>query len=296
MSHINPWRARGPLLYAHQGGAGEAPANTMHAFHTALRAGATALELDVHATADGHLVVLHDDTVDHTTQGTGAVHTLTRDAVKRLDAAYRFTPAGQTPGRGAPHPLRGIATGHRPPPPGARPEDFTIPLLAEVLRTFPGVPINIDIKTTAPATPPYEHLLARLLAEHGRDDDVIVASFHDEALAAFAETGSPVPTSAGPTRTAEFWEAVQRDGEGIDLPEHQALQVPVTYGDLTVVDERFVAAAHRRDLAVHVWTIDDPATMHWLLDLGVDGIVTDRPSVAQRVFAERGTPPDRSSD
>ena len=284
----NTWRARGPLLYAHQGGAAEAPANTLHAFHTAVRAGATALEIDVHATADGHLVVLHDDTVDHTTQGTGAVHTLTRDEIKRLDAAYWFTPAGDTADGAPRHPLRGISTGQRPPPPGARPEHFTIPLLTEVLRAFPGVPINIDIKTTAPATPPYEHLLAHLLAEHGRGDDTIVASFHDEALTAFAATGSPVPTSAGPGRTAQFWEAVQRGDEGIALPEHQALQVPITYGELTVVDARFVAAAHRRDLAVHVWTVDDPATMHWLLDLGVDGIVTDRPSVGQRVFAERG--------
>lgn len=283
----NPWRARGPLLYAHQGGAGEAPANTLHAFHTALQAGASALELDVHATADGHLVVLHDDTVDHTTQGTGPVHTLTRDEIKRLDAAHRFTPADHPPDSPTAHPLRGVATGDRPPPPGARPEHFTIPLLAEVLETFPGVPINVDIKTTAPATPPYEHLLARLLAEYGRGDDTMVASFHDDALAAFAATGSSVPTSAGPTCTAEFWEAVQRGDDGIDLPQHQALQVPITFGDLTVVDERFVAAAHRRDLAVHVWTVDDPATMHWLLDLGVDGIVTDRPSVAQQVFVER---------
>jgi glycerophosphoryl diester phosphodiesterase len=283
----NPWRARGPLLFAHQGGAGEAPANTIFAFAAALRAGATALELDVHATADGHLVVLHDSTVDRTTQGSGAVATLTLAQVRTLDAAYWFTPADRRGEGGAEYPWRGVATGDRPPPPGARPEHFSVPLLADVLRAFPHVPVNLDIKTTAPATPGYEHILADLLAEHDRGDDTMVASFHDEALAAFAATGSPVPTSAGTGRTAEFWTAVQSGTMGVDLPEHHALQVPITYGDVTVVDATFVAAAHARDLAVHVWTVDDAPTMHWLLDLGVDGIVTDRPSVGHQVLTER---------
>lgn len=284
----NPWRRRGPLQFAHQGGAAEAPSNTLYAFTTALRSGATALELDVHATADRHLVVLHDDTVERTTQGTGAVDTLTLEQLRRLDAAYRFAPAdGATR-----YPLRGIATGERPPPQGFAPVDFTIPLLAEVLTAFPGVPINIDIKATAPETTPYEAALAALLAEHARGNETMVASFHDTALTAFASTGSPVPTSAGPTRTAEFWGAVQQGEAGIALPEHAALQVPLTYEGLTVVDAPFVAAAHARDLAVHVWTIDDAPTMHWLLDLGVDGIVTDRPSVLRAVFDERGLTAD----
>ena len=291
-SRTNPWRARGPLLFAHQGGAAEAPSNTLYAFTTALRAGATALELDVHATADGRLVVLHDDTVDGTTQGSGAIHTLTLEQVRGLDAAYWFTPRNWTPGNGPRFPLRGIATGEQPAPAGCSPRDFTIPLLADVLQAFPGVPINIDIKTTAPQTPPYEHALAQLLGQHGRGDETMVASFHDSALAAFAATGSSVPTSAGPQRTAEFWTAVQQGEPGIDLPEHQALQVPITYEGLTVVDAAFVSAAHARDLAVHVWTVDEPDTMHRLLDLGVDGIVTDRPSVARRVFADRGLVPD----
>lgn len=282
----NPWRRRGPLHFAHQGGAGEAPSNTLYAFTTALRNGASALEMDVHATADGHLVVVHDDTVDRTTQGSGAVHTLTLAQIRGLDAAYWFTPAGSPDGG---HPLRGIATGDQPAPPGFAPQHFTIPLLAEVLTAFPGVPLNIDIKTTAPATPAYEQALADLLAEHNRSDGTMVASFHDVALARFSATGSPVPTSAGPQRTAEFWNAVQRGEPGIALPEHQALQVPITYEDLTVVDAPFVAAAHARDLAVHVWTIDDAPTMHWLLDLGVDGVVTDRPSIARAVFAQRGS-------
>lgn len=288
----NPWRRRGPLQFAHQGGAGEAPSNTFYAFTTALRSGATALELDVHATADGHLVVLHDDTVDRTTQGAGAVNTLTLEQLRSLDAAYRFLPADAPADGAGQYPLRGIATGERPPPQGFTPADFTIPLLADVLTAFPGVPINIDIKATAPETRPYEAALAALLADHGRGDDTMVASFHDSALVAFASTGSPVPTSAGPTRTAEFWGAVQEGEAGIALPDHAALQVPLTYEGLTVVDEAFVAAAHARDLAVHVWTIDDAPTMHWLLDLGVDGIVTDRPSVLRAVFAERGLAAD----
>jgi glycerophosphoryl diester phosphodiesterase len=284
---LNPWRARGPLNLAHQGGAAEAPSSTLYAFRSALQAGATALELDVHATADGHLVVVHDDTVDRTTQGTGAVHTLTLAQVRRLDAAYHFTPADWSPGHGPRHPLRGIATGRRPPPEGASPEDFTIPLLAEVLQNFPGVPLSIDIKTTAPQTPPYEHLLAELLAEHGRGEETIVASFADAALAAFAACRPAVSMSAGPERVTEFWSAVQGGAPGIELPGVHALQVPLTFGDVTVVDDPFVAGAHHRDLAVHVWTIDDAETMHGLLDLGVDGIVTDRPSLLHRVLNQR---------
>lgn len=288
----NPWRARAPLHFAHQGGAAEAPSNTLYAFATALDKGATALELDVHATADGHLVVLHDDTVDRTTQGSGAVHTLMLDDVRRLDAAYRFTPADWSAGDGPRHPLRGVATGRQPPPAGFAPGDFTIPLLAEVLTRFPGVPLNIDIKATAPQVPAYEQILADVLAEHGRGDETMVASFHEAALAAFAATGCAIPTSAGPVRTAEFWTAVQQGEPGIPLPEHLALQVPITYDELTVVDQSFVTAAHARDLAVHVWTVDDAPTMRWLLDLRVDGIVTDRPTVLHEVLRAAGVAPD----
>ena len=287
ISQRNPWVARRPLNIAHQGGAREAPANTMYAFATAVRAGAHGLELDVHMTADGHVVVLHDSTVDRTTEGSGAVDSLTLEEVQRLDAAYWFV-SGEGVVHGlAPtaYPLRGVATGDRPPPPSHQPAAFTIPTLAEVLVAFGGVHVNIDIKRTAPETAPYEHAVADLVQRHDRTGDVIVGSFSDTALSQFKTIAPEVFTAAGPADSVAFWSAAQDQG-GMALPNHLALQVPVRFEGLEVVTPAFVAAAHAHDLAIHVWTVDDAAEMARLLAMGVDGIVTDRPTVLAGVLAE----------
>ncbi len=276
----NPWVARRVMAYAHQGGAWEAPSSTLFAIRRALAAGATAIELDVHATADRELVVCHDTTVDRTTDGTGAIAELTLDQIRRLDPAYWFIPgADVTPGRpAADYPYRGRA-----------PEDpeFAVPTLRRILEAFPGVVLNLDIKRTAPVVEPYEAELARLLAEFGRTDDVIVASFLDPATDAFRALAPGVPTSAGTLGTAEFWRAVHHGTEFPDL-DAVALQVPETQGDLRVVDEALVAAAHERGLAVHVWTVNEEEAMARLLDLGVDGLISDRPTALAAVLAERG--------
>jgi glycerophosphoryl diester phosphodiesterase len=274
------WAERRVIAYAHQGGAWESPSSTLHAIRHALAAGATAIELDVHATADHELVVCHDATVDRTTEATGAIASFTLEELRRLDFSYWWIPgADVTPGRPAEeYPFRGRA-----------PEDrsFGIATLREVLEEFPGVVLNLDIKQTAPVVAPYEKTLAALLAEFGRVDDVIVASFLDPATDAFRGFAPEVPTSAGTIATAEAWRAVQAGEPMPDIPA-VAYQVPERQGDLVVVDRRFVEAAHESGKVVHVWTVDDTGSMERLLGLGVDGIISDLPTMLSGVLSAAG--------
>ncbi len=270
MSERSAWTSRRVIAYAHQGGAWESPSSTRHAIEHALDAGATGIELDVHATADGELVVCHDATVDRTTEASGMIASFTLEELRRLDFSYWWIPgADVTPGRPATdYPFRGRAPVDR---------SFGIATLREVLETFPGVVLNLDIKQTAPVVAPYEEALARLLAEFGRTDDLIVASFLDQATDAFRTFAPGIPISAGTLATAEAWRAVQA---GEDLPASPAVayQVPERQGDLVVVDEQFVEAAHRAGKAVHVWTVNDVESMRRLVGMGVDGIISDLPT------------------
>jgi glycerophosphoryl diester phosphodiesterase len=280
VSVTSAWLDRRLIAYAHQGGAWESPSSTLFAMERALAAGATAIELDVHATADGELVVCHDATVDRTTAATGGIVQFTLAELRALDFSYWFIPgADVTPGRPpADYPFRGRA----PADPA-----FGIATLREVLERFPGVLLNLDIKQTAPVVAPYEAALARVLAEFGRTDDVMVASFLDPATDAFRAVAPEVPTSAGTMATADFWRAVQA---GTPPPANPAaaFQVPERMGETVIVDEAFVAAAHRSGKAVHVWTVNDPASMERLVDLGVDGIISDLPTTLAGVLHARG--------
>ena len=272
-----PWVERRVLNYAHQGGAREAPSSTLYATRQALAAGATAVELDVHATLDRELVVCHDTTVDRTTNGTGAIAELTLDEVQSLDNAYWWSP-GEVVSQEGPWPLRSRAPAD---------EELGIPTLREVLEAFPGVILNLDIKQTAPEVEPYEGLLAELLRHYGRTDDVIVASFLDRATDAFAVLAPEIATSYGTSATAELYFAV-REGTEPPFTRHAAVQVPADFQGTRIVSEAFVATVHRMGVAVHVWTIDDVEEMEQLVDLGVDGIITDRPSACASVLAARG--------
>ena len=280
MSDAGAWLERRVIAYAHQGGSWEAPSSTLYAMERALHVGTTGLELDVHATADRELVVCHDATLDRTTRSTGTIASHTLAELRALDFSYWWIAgADVTPDRPpGEYPLRGRAPGD---------PRFGIATVREVLERFPGVVLNLDIKQTSPMVEPYEEALAALLAEFGRTDDVIVASFLDPALEAFRRFAPAVPTSAGTLATAEAWRTVQAGEELADSP-FVAFQVPARQGDLVVVDERFVAAAHRAGKAVHVWTVNDRAAMDRLVDLGVDGIISDVPTTLCGVLAERG--------
>jgi len=279
--NTNPWLGRRILNWAHQGGAKEAPSSTLFAMRAAIAAGADALELDVHLSADGVLMVCHDATVDRTTDGTGAIADLTLDELRRLDNAYWWVPGSvvdhDNDDLGA-YIHRGRATDD---------PEFRIATLDEVLDSFPDVFLNFDIKQTAPAVTSYEQPLAEALLRHDRVGDTIVASFNDLATDRFRAIAPQIHTSLGTAGTADFYRAFRGGLEAPSTPS-VALQVPRTFGDIVVVDEDFVAAAHRSGLAVHVWTIDDPEEMASLADIGVDAVMTDRPEALEGILQEKG--------
>lgn len=281
-SSANPWLERRTLTYAHQGGAREGPSSTLFAMDQALAVGADAIELDVHATVDGHVVVCHDATVDATTDGHGAIADMTLAELTALDNAYWWVPGEvRVEGRAdAEYVHRGKAPAHH---------EFGICTLEAVLRRYPDTFLNFDIKQTGPVVRPYEQEVARVLRSFGRVDDVIVASFNDESIAAFSEVAPEIHTSAGTLATYAFWAAVQSGDPVPDaLAGRVALQVPAGFEGTVVVDQPFVDRAHDAGIAVHVWTIDDPDEAARLLDLGVDAIMTDCPTPIARLIADRG--------
>jgi glycerophosphoryl diester phosphodiesterase len=249
-----------PLRFGHRGSNLLWPQNTMVAFRWALDLGLRYLETDVHATRDGRVVAFPDNGLDRLTDGRGKVWERDWGDIAHLDAAHHFDPAHG-------YPLRG--TGVR------------IPLLEEVLTTFPQCLLNIDLKQAG-----MEELLASELARLGAEDRVLVGSFHDGRLTRFRRTsGGRVATSAGPSEVLAALGAV-RLGRPVRGPA-DAYQVPERSGPLRVVGPRFLAAAHAAGKQVHVWTVNDPAAMDRLLDLGVDGIVTDRADLLVEVLARR---------
>jgi glycerophosphoryl diester phosphodiesterase len=256
-----------PLFFAHRGGAALAPENTLAAFEQGVALGADALELDIQTTREGEIVVIHDTTVDRTTNGSGPVSAYSLDELRWLDAGYRFTPDG---GRTYPYRGQGIA----------------VPRLREVFERFAGLRVNIDLKESSPAR---ERRLWELIQECGAEDRVLVASgdLHEPIVRFRRLEGGRVATSASAREIRAFILAVGAHVSGWLRPAYDALQVPEVYRNIRLVSRRTVAAAHRRGLAVHVWTVDERADMERLLDLGVDGIMTDRPDVLAQVLAGR---------
>ncbi len=263
------WRARAghpflggaPLLMAHRGGAGLAPENTMAAFRRALKTwDADVLEMDVRTTADGRLVVLHDATVDRTTDGRGQVSSLPWNDVRSLDAGFRFRD------------LDGAAS--------FRGRGLGIPLFAEVLETFPHARLIVEPKVADAARP-----LRRAVATHGAEHRVLVGAEFEAARR--RARGHRGPWGASRRQVAFFW-AMHRVPLvwWLGVPAVDALEVPERSGRVNVVTPAFVRRAHRANLPVHVWTIDAEEDMRRLLGCGVDGIQTDRPDRLARVLAE----------
>jgi len=254
-----------PRLYAHRGGSLEAPENTLEAFANGLAAGADRLELDVHGTADGEVVVIHDPTLDRTTDGTGEVRAVRLDEIRRLDAGYRFrAPDGEASFRG-----RGVR----------------VPTLAEVLDAFPGVPLNIEIKQREPAL---EDAVLAVLDRFSARDQVLLAAEDGRIMERIRERARGVLTGSSVDDVvafAEVWEDGRLDGY---RPPGVALQVPPDFLGRPLVTSELVERAHRIGLEVHVWTIDDPAEMERLLALGVDGLMTDVPHLATAVLRNLG--------
>jgi glycerophosphoryl diester phosphodiesterase len=311
----NPWLdERRVANIAHAGGIDEAPQNTLYAFATAVERGADVLELDLHLTGDGHVVVIHDSTVDRTTDGTGCVVDHTLEKLRELDAAFTHVQGeGQRDGRPLEqYEFRGIATGDRAAPEGFGPEDFRIPTLEEVFLAHPEGLFTVDLKATERETrggvehdcpavgvapgradrPDLPTEVARLIERHGVGDRVLVASFLDPLMDRFKGLAPDVDT-VFPLRAAlqvfEAW--VQGRGSPPNPDGHVALQVPRRVevdGRKLEIGEDLVRYAHAHAIAVHVWTIDDRAEQQLLLDWGVDGLITDRVTQLDRLLTERG--------
>jgi glycerophosphoryl diester phosphodiesterase len=296
----NPWLERRVLNIAHQGGEDENPSNTLYAFRRAVADGADMLELDIGVSRDGEVVVLHDTTLERTTNGRGTVASKTLRALRRLDAAYWFGKGGGDPyARDRPraaYRFRGVATGERRPPRGATRADFRIPTLREVLRAFPRTPINVEIKGRTKAEAPAEYVrnaeaLARVLRGAARRD-LIVVSFQQPAVDRFHALVPGISVAPGIGGTAAWLLAGGSPGSGV-----AAFQLPITYrlGDETVsvTTAANVARAHREGYAWHTWLSDDtdgPAVWRRLLGWCVDGVMTARPRALERTLRAAPSP------
>ncbi|MDG2307996.1 MAG: glycerophosphodiester phosphodiesterase [Candidatus Binatia bacterium] len=254
-----------PRFFAHRGGALEAPENTIEAFTAGMTAGADRLELDVHATAGGEVVVLHDETVDRTTDGTGPVRSKTLAEVRELDAGAQFRAGDGT----ASFAGRGVR----------------IPTLAEVFEAFPGVPLNIEIKQDEPQI---EAEVLAVIDRFSARKQVLLAAEHGVIMERIRVAAPDVCSGTSLEDGAEFLDLWAKGRLGDYQPRGIAFQVPPTFLDQPLVTKEFVEVAHAASVEVHVWTIDEVDEIERLLGLGVDGIMTDRPTVCAKVFRRLG--------
>jgi glycerophosphoryl diester phosphodiesterase len=249
------------LVIAHQGGDGLFPSNTLYAFEKAAELGVDVLELDVHASKDGELVVIHDDTVDRTTNGTGNVSDLTLAELKDLDAGYDWSP--ERKGENFPYRDKGI----------------TIPTLEKVFTAFPDYRINIEIKQE---TPSITQPLCDLIRTYNKQEQVLVVTFYDAAMNDFRQKCPEIVTAGAPGEIRTFYIFHRLFLAGLYRASADAFQVPEYQGEedtnsLHIVTKRFVEDAKHKNIDVHVWTVNETNDMQRLIDLGVDGIITDRP-------------------
>lgn len=258
--------AGAPVLVAHRGGSKLAPENTLAAFRHAVDDwGADMLELDVHLTADGEVVVIHDETVDRTTDGSGLVSSKTVREIQALDAGHRFVDLDGNPR------FRG--------------QGVRIPTMREVIETFPDVWINVELKAAAAARP-----LLRVIRECDAEHRVLVAAEYERKRV--EARGYPGPWGASRKHCFLFVLANHLPGGFLYTPPVDVFQVPEYFRGRRILTPKLIAAAHRRNIPVHVWTVDDPADMRRLLAWGVDAIQTDRPDLLSEVLRDvAGRPP-----
>ena len=258
----HPFLRPGPLVIAHRGGRRLGPECTMFTYRLAVEAGADALEADLHLTADGHVVVMHDHEVDRTTDGNGAIANLTLAEIKALDAAYAYDPEGG-------YPLRGTGV--------------TVATLDELLEAFPEMPLSLEIKQDDP--PMIEPLLA-VLDAHDARGRVLVAAYADLTTADFRAAAPDVLTAMAVGEVIGW--ATLPPGPGVPWqPPGHALQVPVAQAGFELVTATNVAHAGEHGVLVHPYTINDPEEMRQMLDFGVDGIITDDPAGLRAVIDGR---------
>lgn len=254
-----------PLVFAHRGGCDLGPENTVPAFDAGAATGADGLELDVHLSRDGHVVVFHDSTLGRTTDATGPVAAYTAEELRRVDAAFAFAPE-----RGYPHRGQGIG----------------VPTLREVLARYPATRLIIEMKADV------EHLgeaVAHDVRRAGAVERICLAGFGDRATAAARKS---LPEAACSASHREVRLAVYRSMVGwpVHRTAYGGYQVPERSRWHQVVSPRFIRHAHRAGLQVQVWTVDQEADMRRLLAWGVDALISNRPDLAVRIRNEAGQP------
>lgn len=246
------------MVFAHRGGCAIGPENTIAAFDRGLQVGADGLELDVHLSADGVVVVHHDSTLDRTTSASGPIASWTADALERVDAGYRFAVDGAYPFRG---------------------QDIGVPTLRQVLRRYPDVRVIIEMKVD---TAEMGEAVAREVRLADAVHRVCAAGFGTRSAAA---ARAALPEMACSACHAEVCLAVYRTMAWWPVRDvrYGGYQVPELQGLLRIVSPRFIRYAHEAGMSVQVWTVDEEADMRRLLAWGVDGLISNRPDLAVRV-------------
>ncbi|MCB8978801.1 MAG: glycerophosphodiester phosphodiesterase [Ardenticatenaceae bacterium] len=257
----------GVMVIAHQGGEGLRPSNTLAAFDNAMELGVDVLEMDIHQTKDGAIVLMHDATVDRTTDGSGAIKEMMLAEIRALDAGYYWTDDD-----GVTYPYRG--------------QGIQVPTLEELFQRYPDMRMNIEIKQE---TPSMVRPFCDLIHDYNMQDKILVATFHKATVEEFRADCPDVITSMVEPEIQLFFglNAVylgalfQAPGTAFQVPTTSSLPV---IGEVDVITERFVRVAHSHNIQVHAWTINETAEMERLIALGVDGIITDRPDLLLEVI------------
>lgn len=243
------------LVMAHRGGRGLRPENTLDAFKHAIALGVDVLDFDIHSLKDGKFVVIHDDRLERTTNGAGNVRDFNLIELQKLDAGYNWTADN-----GLNYPFRS--------------QGITIPALVEVFAEFPDTRMNIEIKQSQPET---SAMLCRLIHEYNMEERVVIASFSSDIIRDFRRVCPDVATAAA---TGEAWPFFVLDllrlGK-IYHPAAETMQVPGYRKGKKLLSNRFIKTAHRHNMEVYAWTINDIKEMRAMIQLGVNGIITDHP-------------------
>lgn len=256
---------RRPLVFGHRGAAGLAPENTIASFALARALGADVFELDVHASSDGVVCVIHDPDLERTTNGEGPVREHTWAELRKLDAGYQFTRDGRD------FPYRG--------------HGVHIPSLEELLTRFPDMPCNMEIKQE---DPPIVAEVLRVIERCGARERFILAAEHDSIMTEIRRQCGDIPTSFPTLEAMDFFGRVQSGNFDGYEPAGSALQIPARFGDIELITPESMAAARRFGLEVHVWTINQREEMELLVSQGVDAIMSDLPGLARAVIDAAG--------
>ncbi|MBB3059676.1 glycerophosphodiester phosphodiesterase [Microbulbifer rhizosphaerae] len=258
----------GPLVIAHgdEAGGGLYPGNTLLHLQKMTELGVDAVELDLSLTADGHLVLMHDNRVDRTTDGRGSVADMTLAELRELNVAHNWSRDGEN------YPYRR--------------QPLRIATIDEVFAALPEIPVIIELKNNDVKA---ARALCDSIRRFGRQDRVIVSSFHQKVIGDFRRLCPEVATGAAVADALLFYAAQLLHLERLLSLRYQTMQLPMRYYGIRVFSPRFLHAARKCNLHLSVWTVNDIADMQHYIDLGVDGIVTDRPDILRSLLRERET-------